>query len=281
MVKKRLIDKLVVKANLGLYQIGKSAYSKGKTLKNPVFIVGTGRCGTSLLVRIMDSHRDLIGFPNEANHLWHPKTYPFKNSKVETPPILIDPKQFTEESITSWQPGHENTIRNVIMGFYLLRGKSRKIFLKSAMISFMMPKILEIYPDARFIHIFRNGVSVVASLQKKEFTKHQLLVRSEKEFSEVCARYWNSTIEEIDRVNNELELKKKNLLFEISYEALCEDPREKMKQLTEFMGCDNEGFSFDFSTIRSRNYKAGDYKDEKWNDIITLMEPSMKLLGYI
>jgi hypothetical protein len=68
----------------------------------PVFIIGSGRCGTSLFVRILSSHGRLFGFPGEANDLWHPKSYPFSKRSIETPPILENPKLFTQISLECW-----------------------------------------------------------------------------------------------------------------------------------------------------------------------------------
>ncbi len=45
----------------------------------PFFIIGTGRSGTSLLVKIMESNPSLSGFPGEANELWHPTLEPFES----------------------------------------------------------------------------------------------------------------------------------------------------------------------------------------------------------
>ena len=78
------------------YVVGAITTPFGFEMKDPIFIIGTGRCGTSLLVRIPQSHKHLITFLREANNLWHPKSYPYGKKSVETLPILkVEPKEFS------------------------------------------------------------------------------------------------------------------------------------------------------------------------------------------
>ena len=74
----------------------------------PVFVVGTGRSGTTLLVKILKSHRDLVPYPSEANELWHPNLYPYDRRTIDAPPILFDPAEFTARSLAG-----ERAIRRV------------------------------------------------------------------------------------------------------------------------------------------------------------------------
>lgn len=257
--------------------VGKFNFS----IKDPIFIIGTGRCGTSLLVRIMNSHNELIGFPGEANELWHPKSYPFRKRQVETPTILEDPKKFTNISLQAWKEGHDQKIINVFSGFKLLRGINKKLFIKSAMISFMIPQIISIFPDAKFIHIYRNGPSVVASLMKKEWSKYSNYFNNEFNYQYCCATYWNACISEIEEKKNQLSLEEKGILYEFSYENLCDTPIKVMQSIAEFLDIDPDGFKFDFSNINSKNFKVGEYKkDKEWLPLLQAMSPAMKIKGY-
>jgi hypothetical protein len=260
---------------------GASAALLGFQMKNPIFVVGTGRCGTSLLAQILKSHPQLVTFPGEANHLWHPKVYPYNRRAVETPPILGDAAKFTRISIENWPRKHENKIRNILNGYHLLRGPSKVCILKSAMISFMIPQLLELFPGTKFLHIYRSGPSVVESLVLKEWDKHKDYYQDKADFRTVCARYWNDCILEIEKQRVELALDQKYGLLEFSYEQLCEDPPAILDRLASFLGFECGEFAFDVSRITSQNFKAGDYyHNMAWIDPLSAMSGAMALKGY-
>jgi hypothetical protein len=251
------------------------------TVQNPIFIIGSGRCGTSLLVRILSSHSGLFSFPGEANDLWHPKSYPFNKRLIETPTILENPKLFTQISLRCWPEGHIKKIRNTFSGFNILFGFNRQFFSKSAMLSFMIPSILTIFPDAIFIHIYRNGPSVVSSLIKKEWGKYSRHFANEFDYRLSCATYWNDCILEIETRKKELLLETKGQFYEFSYEQLCTSPKSTIKGLSSFIGIDPEAFKFNFSNISSRNYKIGNYQDDNtWIPLLKAMSKAMHLKGY-
>ena len=272
----------MVKGSARYVIVGTIATALGHGLKAPVFIIGTGRCGTTLLVRVLKSHKRLIGFPGEANEFWHPKSYPFAQRSIETPAIIEDPKRFTDVSIANWPVYHEWRIQKMFAGYRVAKGFSRTLFVKSAMISFMIPKILSIFPDARLVHIFRNGPSVVASFLKKEWSKYSGYFDNESRYLLHCAKYWNDCILEIERRKKELSLGAKGTLLEFSYEKLCEDPKVVLDEIAEFIGVPSEDFGFDISQISSQNYKVGEVrKDEAWVPLLEIMSPGMELKGYM
>ena len=72
-----------------------------RKLRNPVFIIGSGRSGTTLLINTLAVHDDIATYSGEANDLWHPQTYPWRDSKHRDflPPIWVDPEDFTRLSL--------------------------------------------------------------------------------------------------------------------------------------------------------------------------------------
>lgn len=274
LIRERVFDAVCLLAG----RMGRIFGFKAKPLH---IIIGTGRSGTNLLEDILRSHPDLSGFPGEANEVWHPRLEPFESSSIDVPPIEINPQRFSEVSVANWPPKHEQRIRDIFAGFQLLTGSSKVFFAKSAMISFMIPNILDIFPDARFIHIYRFGLSVVESYFKKNHGKYSRFFYSEKEYKLYCAKYWNACILEIDKRSEELSLASNGKLFEMSYENLCENPVDALRDLAEFFGIVPDGFTFDFSQISSQNYKVADYvKSPEAVELLNVMSPGMKLKGY-
>ncbi len=267
---------------MACFLVGRIGRAFGSRVKHPCFIIGTGRCGTTLLVKILKSHPGIAGYPGEANELWHPKLEPFETTSLDMPPIEVDPKRFTEVSIANWPPKHGEKIRDVFTGFRLITGTSKVFFAKSAMISFMLPKILEVFPDARFMHIYRFGPSVLESYFKKNFGKYSRYVFTEKDYRAHCAQYWNACISEIEQRKKDLSVGTKGQFLEFSYESLCENPRTVLDGIAKFLGVASDGFRFDISRISSQNYKVADYvKDPEGAELLHMMSPMMKLKGYL
>lgn len=261
--------------------IGSAVPFLGPNRKDPTFIVGSGRCGTSLLIQILNSHRQLSTFPGEANNLWHPKCYPYRRRSIDTPPILEDPERFSTISFENWPREHAQRIRNTLKGYHILRGLRKGLIVKSAMISFLIPEILTIFPEAKFLHIFRSGPPVVESLVVKEWEKYIGYFPNKSAFRSSCAKYWNDCILEIEKQRAQLRLDQKGMLLEMSYEELCENPPAALKRLGEFLQIKPDEFKFDTSKIISRNFKAGDFfHDEAWAEALSIMSAAMELKGY-
>jgi hypothetical protein len=275
------MDRVYVKEHVfaaACSMIGSVVGTFGFRLRRPVFIIGTGRCGTSLLVRILNSHPEIAGYPGEANYLWHPKLEPFESTAIDIPPIEVDPRNFTEVSLANWPQGHGDRIRRTLTGCCLVMGRRRAFFTKSAMISFMIPKILEVFPDARFIHIYRSGPPVVESYFRKNYGKYSRFVFSEKAYRYHCARYWNDCILEIELRRRELSLDSSKSYLELSYENLCQNPRAALNEIAGFLDVGADGFGFDISRIVNQNYKVVEWASGQYSaDLMRVMEEGMRL----
>lgn len=264
------IPKKILTKKLPLYigrVLPKFGYDENK---DPTFIIGTGRCGSSLLVDILNTNKELINFFDEANDLWHPNLYPYNSSNISSPPIEVAPKKFTQKSLESWPPNHEYTIREIFLGWNYLNGRNKKLYVKSAMISFMIPKILDMYPEASFIHIFRNGPSVVNSYVKKNYSKYDNFELPKKEYCVACANYWESCIIEIEEMVKKYDLKKNNQILQFSYESLCNNTGKVLDQIRGYLDLKSD-FSYDKSKISSTNDKI-----EGEVDFIELIKPYIK-----
>ena len=276
------LNKTLCKWENGLAGIGGllATQKKGPAADNPIFVIGTGRCGSTLCSRVLESHEDILIYPTEGNNLFYPTTYPFRDAQIKTPPILEDPGLYTELSVGAWPAGHEKKIRNTLRGFQCLNKRGKIFVLKSAMISFLVPNLLRLFPEAKFIHLYRYGPSVVTSLIEKELHKYKNLTTRDN-FLVWAAGYWNSCIREIDRANTEYALVANGKLLELSYESFCDDPEGVSTKLARFMQCDPAKFTFDFSTVKSTNYKADAMSSDDLKLVCALIKPSLDLKGYL
>ena len=80
---------------------------------------------------------------------------------------------YTELSVGAWPAGHENKIRNTLRGLQCLNKRRDAFVLKSAMVSFLIPDLLRLFPEAKFIHLYRYGPSIVTSLIENEPHKYK------------------------------------------------------------------------------------------------------------
>jgi Sulfotransferase family len=254
----------------------------GRDAAPPIFVVGTGRCGSSLLLKIMTSHHQIAAYPDEANEIWHPHSYPFRDRKISTPAIIEDPARFTELSLANWPAGYNNYVRRLFRGYAARHSAGRRLLVKSAMISFMLPHLHALFPSAHFVHIYRYGPSVVASFLKKDWHKYKGYLPNEEAYRRHCAAYWNACIGEIDRAVAAQRLRDKGLYSEVSYEALCANPRQRLAELAKGLGLAPDGYNYDLAHVQDRNFKVGDVHDNlRWREALKLMGPGLTSKQYL
>ncbi len=121
-----------------------------KRVEKPVFILGTGRSGTTILGMVLSMHRE-VGFLNEPKALWH----------------AIHPG---EDLIGSYALGAANyrlaadeaTPKRILyahrlFGAYLATSLARRVVDKYPELIFRVPFVKAIFPDAKFLFLVRNG----------------------------------------------------------------------------------------------------------------------------
>ena len=127
------------------------------------------------------------------------------------------------------------------------------------MISFMIPTILEIFPDAVIIHIYRYAPSVVESYVKRTLASIHDSTIPRRNTGCTARRTGMTPFLEIHKQRQALSLAATGQYLEFSYEDLCRRPNLVLRDLALLVGVDASGFGFDLSTISSQNYKVGDY----------------------
>ncbi len=121
-----------------------------RTVKKPVFIIGTGRSGTTILGIILSMHRD-VGFLNEPKALWHainPDEDLVGSYSRGPARYRLGAEDVTSEMIS---------VAHRIYGAYLFSTLSSRVVDKYPELVFRVPFVRSLFPDARFLFLVRNG----------------------------------------------------------------------------------------------------------------------------
>lgn len=130
----------------------------GKRVDRPVFIVGMGRSGTTLLGRILAAHPS-VGFLNEPKAMWH---------------VIRD----DEDIIGSYAPPHTGRLYlhaedandevsrrgRALFAWYLRASRSKRVVDKYPELIFRHAFVRAIFPDARFLIAIRSPSSTLKSV---------------------------------------------------------------------------------------------------------------------
>jgi hypothetical protein len=230
-----------------------------RRVRAPYFIVGCGRSGTTMLNDLFDHHPSVANYPTEANELWHPRMYPWHDSTVEAPPFFLDAKEFTERSLAQ-RTGDDDLRLRATFGAYQMLARKPVFLQKTVMVSFMLDKILELFPDARLIQLVRDGRSVALSWVLKEREKlkqprYQRYNLDEPQLLAVYAKHWQDNILAMDASIARLGLESR--YHEFRYEDLCADPTGELTSLARFLDVAPEPFLGKHSVhIKTTNNKA-------------------------
>lgn len=255
---------------------------KSYRVVKPVFIVGSGRSGTTLLFRLLHGHPDLAYISNLTDNLpGLPQLSLFNRIRSIASLKLFRPSYesipafakcgITEEQLISRkQPLTEQDVNdNVRQCFYKLvarhevwSGKPRFIN-KNTSNTMRIRFLREIFPDALFVHIIRNGYGVVNSLTNVDWwrdlelwwlgqTPAQWEAGGGNRY-ELAALHWKR---QLTHALEQLQYIPASQHHECRYEALLENPRREIRRILEFAGLEwNEGYQryYDGVSVRSGN----------------------------
>lgn len=130
-----------------------------KKVEKPIFIVGTGRSGSTILGKVLSIHRD-VGFLNEPKAMWYSVDHREDvNGHFTTGPARY---RFAAEDATS----EKRQEARYLFGNYLLFTGTRRVLDKNPELIFRIPFVQSIFPDAKFIFLTRNGWNTCASIVK-------------------------------------------------------------------------------------------------------------------
>jgi hypothetical protein len=254
---------------------------------SPVFILGCGRSGTTILGNALSRHSK-ITYLNERRDLWflaYPETDIWTNKAVER-----NGKLFL--TAADAEAGKSVMLRQL---FIEKAAKTNRPLLveKLPINNFRVDFLNEIFPEARFIHIYRNGFEVAKSIEKlskqgqwygsNNYKWNQLVQLAQidkitKNLPGLCvSHYYMGLLEwrmSTECAINFLQRLPAERFVEISYAQLMTNPEATIKEILSFLDIesDMEVLHFARNKIVRRSIKM---------EISTFSEAEKKIGGYL
>jgi omega-hydroxy-beta-dihydromenaquinone-9 sulfotransferase len=236
-------------------------------ITKPIFIVGTGRCGSTLFHRLLATHPQLMWLSG-FSHRFPDK--PSLNRRAVTAvgsPLLngiLGRKIRPAEAYGFWDAhayGFSEPCRDLVRSDVSTKVKKQ---VRAALQALLTPErnrmlvkitgwprigfLNEIFEDAKFIHIKRDGRAVASSLLHVGFWRgwygpqgwragllspeDQATWESyDRSFTALAGIEWRIQMRAMEAARRALDPK---LFFEVKYEAFCEQPLETYRQVLEF-----------------------------------------------
>ncbi len=196
--------------------------------KTPIFIFSLPRSGSTLLQRILIQSKEICSVVEPWILL--PMVYSYKDR-----PTFLDPsiesksnfvKYFIENNLPNKYKDYRKEINKMVTSLYekACRNSDGKYFLdKTPRYYLIIPEIAKIFPDAKFIFLFRNPVSIASSIidrwlnNKLRFGNYRMDIKRGPKFL----------------VEGHEKIKDKSI--SVKYEDLISNPGEEIKKIFDYL----------------------------------------------
>jgi hypothetical protein len=205
-------------------------------LDNPIFVVGVDRSGTTLLNMMLDSHPDLlITYEQRTIITFYKKLTSYGDLCVEKnrieliTDILADKNvrvNFPNTSLSDFELNECLTFPSIIKNLYGLALKEQGKLMwgdKDPIYTQHIEILNEIFPNAKFIHLVRDGRDVALSLITKKW--------GPTTFTNAIM-YWERTVHITRRL---LKMIDNTQTIELKYEDLVTAPEPNLRNLCKFL----------------------------------------------
>jgi hypothetical protein len=242
-------------------------------MTRPTFIVGCGRSGTTILGTALSKHK-AVTFLNEPRHLWF-CAYP--ETDIWTHHRRYEGRLFLTEGDVD-----RKRSRRLSRLFRIETIISRRPVLieKLPANCFRLNFVRKMFPDARFIHIYRNGLEVAASIERyseksawfglnsykwSRLVDYAMHMVDTKDLPALCTTPFYKGLLEW-RLSTEAAVKflrdlPQQVFFEINYDTLVDRPVETVSKVLEFLGLEEDprvtAFASNAIVRRSRRWEGG------------------------
>ncbi|QJD31428.1 sulfotransferase [Methylococcus geothermalis] len=274
-----------------------------KEVREPLFILGTGRSGTTILGTVLSMHRE-VGFLNEPKALWH-AIHPHED-------VVGNYSRGQARYRLGVDDATDEVKRNAhrLFGAYLRFVRSARLVDKYPELVFRVPFVKAIFPDARFLFVVRNGWDTCASIDQWS-SRYGVRVQGENhDWWGVDRRKWKlmlkeliepdpifagalDTIRQLQRdtdmavvewvvtMREGLRCLKENpdCMRMVRYEDLVVNPRAVLREIATFAewGEDEVFLRYGETVLRSAPRRAG---FEMLAELRPLFDETMRAVGY-
>jgi len=215
-------------------------FQKKKYIFTPIFIIGCGRSGTTILGETLSKHSE-IKYLNERRDLWH-KSYPqfnIWNQDTKNPLLFASNKDInnTKSSLLKKLFFREQVI-----------GKSSVLLEKLPINNFRLDFLNSTFPNAKYIYLRRNGLEVSSSIEKQINKRNWFSGEKESLFKKYSEKMnfktevetnfekgmweWKLSIDESNAFFNKLD---NNKFIHLSYQDFIDNTYKELKSIFDFM----------------------------------------------
>ena len=263
-------------------------------ITKPIIIVGSGRCGSTLFHRLLAKHPQMMWLsPLCYKYPDKPRWNRMAVVAMDNPFLhrLFGEKIRPGENYRFWDKlayGFSEPCRDLVRSDVSARVKKQ---VRAAFEPMLTPKrsrllikitgwprigfLNEIFPDAKFIHVLRDGRAVASSLLHVGFWKgwqgpqswragllspeDQALWESyDRSFAALAGIEWRIQMRAMEAARRAID---PSLIHEVKYETFCDQPVESFRQVLEFV---EMPWSVDFEReIRAASIKS---TSNRWRD---------------
>ncbi len=223
-------------------------------MKSPIFIFSLPRAGSTLLQRILLSHKSIGGTPEPW--LLLPFIYALREKgSISEYSSKLSKKGLEDvlNSIPNGKKQYYKELNEFISSIYSKFLKAEEVYFldKTPRYYYIIEDLYEIFPQAKFIFLFRNPVQVYASILNtwcdnsfaKLYGSHNDLMVGFKKLSESYKRH-----------------KHDQNTFALKYDDLVKNPSEVLKEIQTFLEVDyNQELQYNFvKTKMDTSHYLGD-----------------------
>lgn len=203
--------------------------------KPPIFIVACPRSGTTLLANILNSHSNIaIGAETHFfNAVFKQNNFQDKSQEEQVEQFFANNRiadfckhaDISREDVLSKLDSDSKpaSIFAALMQVFLAKQSKARWAEKTPQHLFCVKDILEVYPEAKIIHVLRDGRDVVNSLMKMPWRPKGLLNN---------ARFWNYYVSRASKLEKETHAKN---FISIKYEDLLTDAQAVINKVCQFI----------------------------------------------
>jgi hypothetical protein len=249
-------------------------------LKEPIFLVGCARSGTTVFMNLYGLHSDVAMWYGEAAEVWDPNAWDYDADHARQPEDVTKEDKRRIESVFQW--------------YRLLSGNKPRFANRMTLYAINIPYMKAMFPDAHFVYIYRDGRAVASSIVNAirqvssrslwpmgRFTKppnwRDLL---SDDLVEQSAGQWLAVVEVAER---DIARRPPGEILRVRYEDLCADPRATVSRAWQHAGLsiDHKALEAIPPRLENRNVKwRRDRTPEEIETMHRVLAAKLIELGY-